>query len=1555
MGDLLSSVLGIGSNVKNFLKQKVKKLWDDTEEEAKQHVAQPIVSFAKKANQAVQRTGSAIGDAGIKYGIEAPIKMADNIGEYGLQVATGKRDILPTMKYSEKFKDAPKTNIAKGVYNFGAGVVNAVGSEGVIRPLNDTVDNAVRAAYKQPLRTREEMQSGAGRLGMDLAGGAKPQQFLADIGKTVLPILNAWGGGKVATAFEGKTMAKVLSGEFGQELQRQALKKVAIESAKTGGKLGGAFGLLQGFVDNENQPITKQLINAGLSAVIGATGGAAIGFATPYAGKEISSIIRDTKELRNPTKRVVTKYQYEDVPGVYVGPNGQLQQRQIPESGVKSVETLPFEPKSATFRGLKKLEGKPVGLSIEDITKGMSPDDYKMGKHLTEIENADLTTPELKRKLFQLTEGNDDPALIKEITKEIQDRVSQGEKYYHGSPKAEEIKKTGFNVAKPGENSGYPGVYGEGVYLTNEAGRAKLYGDVLQVKHDPNIKLFEPTDVTAELFGPETKYGDPKMIKEYVQKMGYDGVRMKGKNGAEEIVIFDPSKVNVYSPENAPVSPVIPKNGTELPKQPEIPGVTPNQAELPRPKSAEEIIAGASGGNGKIPPNVPRGTTPAPEIPGQNKKLANLGLKTDKLKISDEAKQTIEQGMGEIEGKLAEKGVGNVMGKEEMQKAAEATAQTLKKTLDRETTVQLGAEALNLRQKIATLAEEGKMTPELMDALRKDKEFSANTARLLQQRSIEVAPGEKNAMVQMIEAVNSKVDDLDAVLKAAEGVDFNDANQAAIFYRQFVKPKVGDWLDLLRYNSMLSSPLTHIVNISSNLVNSGVVAPIEKSVAGTVDFFGSKITGKERTQFAGEGAQHLKGYASSLPEAASRFVDVMRGVKASTNLDTKNIPLHPEGGLKGGAEKALSLPLRLLEGMDQFFTALTEGGERAALEYRAGKGVAVKNMEEQVRNKAAYRIFRQDLHTPGQGTVLDAVDTVTGMVMRARNSENPIIRNIAKWTVPFVKTPMNIFKQGIEYSPAGFATLHGAENKVEQVAKAAVGSAIFAGAAMLLESDRLTWAEPINEKEKNAFRAAGKQPYSVKLGDTWYSYQKLPPGLSFSLALVASIDDTQKNAKLGDDAVDQILTAVSKYGQFLADQSYAKSIGDLLTAAKGGESGITRLLGNYPQQVVPYRALGGWLARLTDDVQRKVDPKLGFIDKQVQMLMQNIPGLSDNTPARMDEFGNEIEANNNIINSFSPVRTSTENEKGVARYDKMMAEKQENSRKKQLKDAIKNGESIVGLVSEGKSKELQDLGDAGDYIYAYDLEKYIGENKESGIKRYTRETEKATVARNIMEGTATYKDIPEEVKPAIYEAMGLDQQDVEYDYMANQPTNAVSQYLLDEMSQANLDHDSVVRALVNGRRASISGKMMVSNAVVDEMYKAGMITSGERTALKKVKLGQNGENQSVASGSGGTRKKSVSALITALKNGPKLEGGQKISSKSKVEPIKVPKSSGDTQLSKRDFKVAPLTIDKIIQNTVNPMAGTSIAKAKALVAGSGGGAPGSNLKLSSSFYRGGRK
>lgn len=712
-------------------------------------------------------------------------------------------------------------------------------------------------------------------------------------------------------------------------------------------------------------------------------------------------------------------------------------------------------------------------------------------------------------------------------------------------------------------------------------------------------------------------------------------------------------------------------------------------------------------------------------------------INTNNLNISDKAKKVINDSVAEVKP-LIESKIGSRLTNKEVMEYADNSSRTLQRAVGQEQTKEWEAALLKTRQKLASMAESGTVDKEYLDTLTTLKTHATDVARKLQSFSIGADPKNVTAKQVILDQVLKVTDDTDKILEAAKGIDFNDANQAAKFYREFIKPKAGEWIDLIRYNSMLSSPNTHLNNASVNLINTTLIGSIEKTLTGGLDFIGSKITGQQRKAFAGEGVKFLQGYVTHLKDATQKFSDVMTGRRAFTNLDTRSIPIATEG-VKGKVVSALSYPLRLLEASDQFFSSLAEGGERAALTYRQGKGVLVKNLEEQAKDDAAYRLFRQNIFNEDQGHVLDAIDQLTNKIEGLRKSNNPIVSTVAKFTVPFVKTPMNIFKQGIEYSPAGVTTLWGAKNKTQQLSKALIGSAVFAGASTLLASDRLTWSEPTDETQKNLWREAGRQPYSVKVGNKWISYQKLAPAVAFPLAMVSSLDDLRKSKKIDDDTVDLTLKAIAKYGQFLADQSYAKSIGDLINIPKGGEAAISQAVSNYPQQLIPYRAFSGWLARMLDDSQRKVDNKASFIDKQMQLLMMNIPGLSQKVPARMNVKGEPIKNQNRFMNAVLPAKVTPENPEltnFLNDYESLKKDTNTSSQQKKItKDQFKPVfDEIRNLVNEGRIDEAQQkldsLSDADYKLY----------------KKYRQSEKTSSTNETKVEIYATYNQIQNLVK-----------------------------------------------------------------------------------------------------------------------------------------------------------------------------------------------------------------
>lgn len=682
-------------------------------------------------------------------------------------------------------------------------------------------------------------------------------------------------------------------------------------------------------------------------------------------------------------------------------------------------------------------------------------------------------------------------------------------------------------------------------------------------------------------------------------------------------------------------------------------------------KRRQEVQSAAMGsGDGGLPQSqLPEaGSVENPQDPFYNVKR----LKTKNQKMVADAV------VGEAKPKI-EAVVGKKLSHQEVIDYANTVAGEISKKLGRDVTLEIGAHNLQLRQKLAALADEGKVTNEFFDTLVADKATGTDLARLLGQRGIDAEPTTPagKLMTEYVRSVMDVAKTRDEIIAAAQGVDFNDPEAAAGFYRTFVKPKLGDWLDKLRYNSMLSSPNTHINNASSNYQGTGLIAPIEKTLAGGLDWLSAPFRGGKRTKFAGEGAAYAKGYYSKLGEAAHRAADVMRGAVSDTQFDRRAIPLTKKGTLGRKVENTLDFAGKLLQASDEFFSTMVKGGAESALKLRAEKGVKIGDAGKLAADEARRRLFNSEFGLPEDGYVLKALEYIPSKVLEATQSKNPVTSMMAKFTFPFVRVPANIAKAALEYSPAGAVTLWGAADKQTQLAKAIMGTSIAVGTAALLSSDRITWAEPTNAKRKAAFRAAGMQPYSIKIGNNWYSYSKLHPAIAFNLAFAAAWKEAHDNKTLSEDELDTLGQVAAKWVNFYADQSYVKNIGDFVAAAKGDSDKATAYFSNYPQQLIPFRALMGWIERATDPVQRQADPKGTAMERQLQQIAAQIPGLAQTVPARLGPDGQPIENQNRLLNAFSPIRVTTEKPEGKAAYDLMVDVGKLNKEQKLKNDALK--------------------------------------------------------------------------------------------------------------------------------------------------------------------------------------------------------------------------------------------------------------------------------------------
>lgn len=174
--------------------------------------------------------------------------------------------------------------VVQAPYNIGAYLVNSIVGQGITAPVSDVGHMIGYTLAGENLPQYNELNSGAAKLGYLLSGFINPdnkkmlgipdakQAGLQAAGQTLEPILNAWGGGKVLTIGKGALLSK------SPILAR--IVESGVQAVAPGALSAGAASLNQADI---NDPVGKQLLEAGINTVIAVpisfAGGAILGLA----------------------------------------------------------------------------------------------------------------------------------------------------------------------------------------------------------------------------------------------------------------------------------------------------------------------------------------------------------------------------------------------------------------------------------------------------------------------------------------------------------------------------------------------------------------------------------------------------------------------------------------------------------------------------------------------------------------------------------------------------------------------------------------------------------------------------------------------------------------------------------------------------------------------------------------------------------------------------------------------------------------------------------------------------------------------------------------------------------------------------------------------------------------------------------------------------------------------------------------------------------------------------------------------------------------------------
>ncbi len=234
-----------------------------------------------------------------------------------------------------------------------------------------------------------------------------------------------------------------------------------------------------------------------------------------------------------------------------------------------------------------------------------------------------------------------------------------------------------------------------------------------------------------------------------------------------------------------------------------------------------------------------------------------------------------------------------------------------------------------------------------------------------------------------------------------------------------------------------------------------------------------------------------------------------------------------------------------------------------------------------------------------------------GNTMLKLRADHPELVFIA----PFIKTPINILKDALSYTPASLFMKQFKGKKDEALARTMLGSGIAALTAYQVVNGNLTGSYPKDQGRREAMIASNIPEYSVKLGDTWYSYARVEPLATVMGVFADSVESLrdyyskpQADRKIQELAVDGTL-AITKN---LTSKTFLEGITGVLQAAHDPVRYGGSFVNSFAGLVVP--AAVAQFARVPDPYQREVRD---FGDA----LAARIPGMREELPVKRDLLG----------------------------------------------------------------------------------------------------------------------------------------------------------------------------------------------------------------------------------------------------------------------------------------------------------------------------------------------
>lgn len=450
--------------------------------------------------------------------------------------------------------------------------------------------------------------------------------------------------------------------------------------------------------------------------------------------------------------------------------------------------------------------------------------------------------------------------------------------------------------------------------------------------------------------------------------------------------------------------------------------------------------------------------------------------------------------------------------------------------------------------------------------------------------------------------------------------------------------------------SMLFNPKTQVRNILGN----AVIAPTNAFS----DLFASGVDKmiSKKTNIRTTGAPNLKSYGKGFKTGLFQsYNDFKKGI------NTRNIEGNRFEITQGKSFNDKNVIGKNLNRVDNLLSFMLDAGDRGF--YEASFTNSINN--QMILNKT--NKITQEMIDIATSEALSRTwqdnNNYTKFVLQTRNALNKVNfkgYGLGDILIPFAKTPANLTKAIVDYSPVGLVNAinsginlkNSLENGqftpqmqhefVQSLGKATAGTMLYI-IGLALAKAGVTSGESDDDKDTRNFmkNTLGINSYSIKIGGKTFTYDWAQP-IAAPLSITANIE---KNRKDNASALENIISSLDTAGSILLEQSFMDSINTVLNNNDGIVAGMQEAILELPSRAIP--TFSKQIVDLTDSTQRQTFEYNAPLKTSVNKIKAKIPGLSKQLAPSVDTMGRDIQkygGKNNVFNVFlNPANVNSEN------------------------------------------------------------------------------------------------------------------------------------------------------------------------------------------------------------------------------------------------------------------------------------------------------------------------